>query len=54
MIVVSSDLDELLEISDRVAVMYRGSFVGEWDDPVASRAQIGQAMGGMTAEAERS
>ena len=53
-IVVSSDLDELLEISDRVAVMYRGSFVGEWDDPVASRAQIGQAMGGMTAEAERS
>ncbi len=45
-LLISSDLDELLEVSDRVLVMYRGRIVGAWSDPGGSRAEIGQAMGG--------
>lgn len=48
-LVVSSDLDELLEVADRVVVMYRGLIVGSWTNPGEFRAQIGEAMGGAAA-----
>ena len=48
-LVVSSDLDELLEVSDRVVVMYRGYIVGSWTTPAEFWTEIGEAMGGGTA-----
>jgi general nucleoside transport system ATP-binding protein len=44
--VVSADLDELLSISDRVLVMYRGRIVGEFSAAEADVGRIGQCMGG--------
>jgi ABC-type uncharacterized transport system ATPase subunit len=44
--VVSADLDELLSISDRVLVMYRGRIVGEYSAAEADVGRIGQCMGG--------
>jgi ABC-type uncharacterized transport system ATPase subunit len=44
--VVSADLDELLSISDRVLVMYRGRVVGEFSAAEADVGRIGQCMGG--------
>jgi simple sugar transport system ATP-binding protein len=44
--VVSADLDELLSLSDRILVMYRGRIVGEFAADDANVARIGQLMGG--------
>ncbi|WP_219209421.1 ABC transporter ATP-binding protein [Variovorax boronicumulans] len=44
-ILISSDLDELFDISDRVLVMLRGQVVGEYSAPYDLR-QVGQAMVG--------
>ena len=44
-ILISSDLDELFDISDRVLVMLRGQVVGEYGAPYDLR-QVGQAMVG--------
>jgi len=44
-ILISSDLDELFDISDRVLVMLRGRVVGEYGAPYDLR-QVGQAMVG--------
>jgi general nucleoside transport system ATP-binding protein len=44
--VVSADLDELLSISDRILVMYRGRIVGEFSAAEADLERIGQFMGG--------
>ena len=43
---VSEDLDELLALSDRVMVMYRGRVVGEFDAATASVQDIGLLMTG--------
>jgi len=43
---VSADLDELLSLSDRILVMYRGRIVGEFVAAAADVGQIGQLMGG--------
>ena len=45
-LVVSSELDEVLALGDRVAVMYRGRLVGPYDAPV-DRDQIGLLMAGV-------
>jgi len=42
----SSDLDEILTLSDRVLVMYDGAVVGEFTRKTADRARIGLLMGG--------
>jgi simple sugar transport system ATP-binding protein len=43
-LLVSAELDEVLELSDRVAVMFRGEIVTIVDGPSANREQIGLLM----------
>lgn len=45
-ILVSSDLDEILQLSDRIAVMYEGRFAGVVEAEKASPEAIGLMMGG--------
>lgn len=47
-LVISSDLDELLLISDRILVMFEGKFVGEVCGPEYDFKQIGLLMGGVS------
>jgi ABC-type uncharacterized transport system ATPase subunit len=47
-LIVSSELDEVMALSDRVLVMYRGKIVGEFDPKTASTTEIGLAMLGAT------
>src|SRR2546426_3630807 len=46
-LLVSADLDELLTLSDRLAVMYQGQLIATLDAPEASREILGQLMAGM-------
>lgn len=46
-LLVSEDLDEILELADRVAVMYRGSVIGIVDHSETSRESIGELMAGI-------
>jgi simple sugar transport system ATP-binding protein len=43
-LLVSAELDEVLELSDRIAVMYRGEIVALVDGPSANREEIGLLM----------
>jgi simple sugar transport system ATP-binding protein len=43
-LLVSAELDEVLELSDRVAVMYRGEVVALVDGPTAEREEVGLLM----------
>jgi general nucleoside transport system ATP-binding protein len=43
-LLVSAELDEVLELSDRVAVMYRGEIVALVDGPTAEREEVGLLM----------
>ena len=43
-LLVSAELDEVLELSDRVAIMYRGEIVAVVDGPTAEREQVGLLM----------
>jgi simple sugar transport system ATP-binding protein len=43
-VLVSAELDEVLEISDRIAVMFRGELVAFLDGPAASREEVGLLM----------
>ncbi len=45
-ILISEDLDEILSISDRIAVMHRGSIVGVVDAKNVDKNTIGLMMGG--------
>jgi general nucleoside transport system ATP-binding protein len=47
-LMVSEDLDELLALADRIAVMVEGRIVAEFDARDASRTEIGEAMMGST------
>jgi simple sugar transport system ATP-binding protein len=49
-LLVSAEMDEVLELSDRIAVMYRGEIVALVDGPTASKEAIGllMATGGRT------
>ena len=53
-LLVSAELDEILELSDRIAVMYRGAIVDVLDGRTADRETVGllMATGGRTAEPE--
>ena len=48
-VLVSEDLDELLALSHRLLVMYRGRIVGEFDTTEATTREIGLLMTGHTA-----
>ncbi len=43
---ISEDLDEILELSDRVLVLFKGAVVGEYPRGSFDRAEIGLRMGG--------
>lgn len=49
-LLVSADLDEVLELSDRIAVMYEGRFVGVGTAGQWSRETLGLMMGGIVPE----
>ena len=46
MLVFSEDLDEILEIADRIAVIYEGAIAGEMPASEASIDEIGLMMAG--------
>jgi simple sugar transport system ATP-binding protein len=46
-LLVSADLDEILTLSDRIAVMYDGKILAIVADWAASREMLGQLMAGM-------
>ncbi len=48
-ILISTDLEEVLELSDRIAVMSRGKVVGVVENNAAARGRVGQLMSGVTA-----
>jgi general nucleoside transport system ATP-binding protein len=45
-LLISEDLDEILALADRVAVMYEGAIVGEADAATATHAELGLMMAG--------
>ncbi|MGZ4463660.1 MAG: heme ABC transporter ATP-binding protein, partial [Gaiellaceae bacterium] len=45
-LLISEDLDEILALSDRIAVMYEGRIVGESDGRGATADEIGLLMAG--------
>ena len=50
MILVSSDLTEILTVSDVIAVMYKGEIIGVVDSNTATRESVGLLMGGVIPE----
>ncbi|MBM4354915.1 MAG: ABC transporter ATP-binding protein [Deltaproteobacteria bacterium] len=48
-LLVSSDLDEVLRLSHRLLVIYRGRFVGGFEREQIDRARVGALMAGLTA-----
>ena len=49
-LVVSFDLDEILDLSDRILVLYGGRIVGEFASGQVSRTELGLRMGGRGGE----
>ena len=43
-LLVSAELDEVMEMSDRIAVMYRGRIVAEFDGRTADKSEVGLLM----------
>jgi simple sugar transport system ATP-binding protein len=52
-LLVSSELDEIMELSDRIAVIYRGRIVDVIDAGEATREMVGLLMAGAAPEEER-
>ena len=50
MLLVSAELDEIMSLSDRIAVMYHGQIVATMDADKATRAELGLLMAGATPE----
>jgi simple sugar transport system ATP-binding protein len=46
-LLISADLDEILELSDTIAVMYEGEFLGVGKAEELTREEIGMMMGGI-------
>ncbi len=46
-LLVPADLDEVLELSDRIAVMYEGRFLGIGSAEAFRRETVGLLMGGI-------
>lgn len=51
-LLVSSELDEIMSLADRIAVMYRGRIVDVLPAAEATREEVGLRMAGITREAE--
>jgi general nucleoside transport system ATP-binding protein len=52
-LVVSSELDEIMELSDRIAVMYRGKIVDILTTEEATKEKVGLLMAGVKPEAHQ-
>jgi ABC-type uncharacterized transport system ATPase subunit len=50
-LLISSDLDEIFQLSDRIAVLYEGRIVGEFPAAEAGRERVGLLMAGQEAVA---
>jgi simple sugar transport system ATP-binding protein len=50
-LLISEDLDEILGLSDRIAVIYEGHIMGELTREEATAEQLGLMMAGVTQEA---
>jgi simple sugar transport system ATP-binding protein len=48
-ILISEDLDEILNLSDRIVVLYEGEVLGEVTAEQADRSRIGLWMSGVRA-----
>jgi ABC-type uncharacterized transport system ATPase subunit len=46
-LLVSAELDEILTLADRIAVLYEGEIIASVDGPTATREQIGLLMAGV-------
>ena len=53
MLLISEDLDEMLTLADRIAVMYEGAIVGEVDARSATVEELGLLMAGSAASRPR-
>lgn len=51
-LLISEDLDEVIQLSDRILVIYNGQIVGEMSGKDADREQIGMYMAGLHASEE--
>jgi ABC-type uncharacterized transport system ATPase subunit len=49
-LLVSAELDEIMALSDRIAVMYRGEIVAVVDVETTNREQLGLLMAGASLE----
>jgi len=49
-LLISEDLDELIEVCDRIAVMYEGKITGVFESKDAEREILGLLMGGVSLE----
>ena len=49
-LLVSTELDEVMQLSDRIAVMYRGKIVAILDAATATKEQVGLLMAGIVPE----
>jgi ABC-type uncharacterized transport system ATPase subunit len=49
-LLVSAELDEIMALSDRIAVMYRGHIIDTVDAHIATREQLGLLMAGIKSE----
>jgi simple sugar transport system ATP-binding protein len=52
-LLISEDLEEILSLADRVAVMYEGRIVAVLPAAEATRENVGLLMGGANLEASR-
>lgn len=50
MLLISSELSEIMSLSDRVGVMYKGDIIGEVDPKTTTTAEIGLLMAGTKPE----
>ena len=50
---ISADLDEIMRLSDRVAVLYNGRIVGIMDKKDATIERLGLLMGGGNDDGQR-
>ncbi len=51
-LLVSAELDEIMSLSDRIAVMYKGQIIATLDADQASREELGLLMAGVVEEEE--
>ncbi len=47
---LSYDLDEILDLSDRIVVLYQGQITGEFLSGQVSRSELGLLMGGRSTD----